>query len=121
MNGDEVKVTINAHLVGEDYVWTWNTIVFSPGETTKPKANFKQSSFFGVPLSLRQLRKRAADFNPTLNEVGATTAEILRLMNGRTSLREIADRLAKDFPERYPNSELALAEASELSLKYSNE
>jgi protein arginine N-methyltransferase 1 len=121
VEGDEVKITINAHLVGEDYVWTWNTMVFSLGETTKPKTNFKQSSFFGVPLSLGQLRKRSADFNPTLNEEGVTTVEILRLMNGNTSLREIADRLAKDFPERYPNSERAFAEVSDLSLKYSNE
>jgi hypothetical protein len=74
-----------------------------------------------VPLSLKQLRKRSADFIPTLNEEGATTAEILGLMNGRTPLREIADRLAESFPERYSNRERALAEASELSLKYSNE
>lgn len=118
--GDRVKVTLRAHLVSEDYVWTWNTMVFSEGGTTKPKADFKQSSFFGVPLSLRQLHKRSADFIPTLNEDGRTMAEILGLMNGNISLREIADRLAKNFPERYPNSDLALAEASELSLKYSH-
>lgn len=119
--GDKVNVKLRAHLVGEDYVWTWDTMVFSRGETTKTKAAFKQSTFFGVPLSLTQLHKRSADFAPTLNEEGASTADVLGLMNGRISLREIADHLAAAFPKRYPSSELAFAEASELSLKYGNE
>jgi len=119
--GDMVKVDLRAHLVVDDYVWTWDTMVFSQGEMTKTKAKFNQSTFLGVPLSLRQLRKRSANFVPTLNEDGEKTAEVLGLMNGRISLREIADRLARTFPERYPSSELAFAEAAELSLKYGNE
>lgn len=119
--GDKVKVNLRAHLVGEDYVWTWDTMVFPEGETIKTKADFKQSTFFGVPLSLGQLHKRSADFVPTLNEDGQKTAEVLGLMNGTVSLREIADRLARTFPKRYPSSEVAFAEAAELSLKYGNE
>ena len=121
VEGDRVNVKLRAHLVAEDYVWTWDTEVFSSGETTRPKAAFKQSTFFGVPLSLTKLHKRSADFVPTLNEEGASTAEVLRLMNGRVSLREIAEHLATAFPKRYSNSERAFAEVSELSLKYGNE
>jgi type I protein arginine methyltransferase len=119
--GDNVRVKLRARLIGEDYVWTWDTRVFSQGETTKTKEEFQQSTFFGVPLSIKQLHKRSADFVPTLNDDGETTAKVLGLMNGRTSLQEIADCLARTFPKRYPSSELAFAKAAELSLKYGNE
>jgi len=50
MEGEHVKVRLAADLVDDGYVWRWNTEV--PG-----KASFKQSTFFGVPLSTSQLRK----------------------------------------------------------------
>ncbi len=50
--GDRIKVQIAADLVNDGYVWRWETEV--PG-----KASFKQSTFFGVPLSTNQLRKSA--------------------------------------------------------------
>ena len=50
MEGEHVKVRLAADLVDDGYVWRWNTEV--PG-----KATFKQSTFFGVPLSTNQLRK----------------------------------------------------------------
>ena len=50
MEGERVTVRLAADLVDDGYVWRWDTEV--PG-----KANFKQSTFFGVPLSTSQLRK----------------------------------------------------------------
>jgi len=50
MEGEHVTVRLAADLVDDGYVWRWETEV--PG-----KANFKQSTFFGVPLSTSQLRK----------------------------------------------------------------
>jgi len=52
MEGEHVTVRLAADLVNDGYVWRWDTEV--PG-----KANFKQSTFFGVPLSTTQLRKSA--------------------------------------------------------------
>ena len=52
MEGEHIAVRLAADLVDDGYVWRWETDV--PG-----KANFKQSTFFGVPLSTSQLRKSA--------------------------------------------------------------
>jgi len=50
--GDRITVQLAADLVNDGYVWRWETEI--PG-----KASFKQSTFFGVPLSTNQLRKSA--------------------------------------------------------------
>ena len=49
---DRITVLLAADLVNDGYVWRWDTKVLG-------KASFKQSSFFGVPLSTNQLRKSA--------------------------------------------------------------
>ena len=117
---DRIQIQISADLIEEDYVWRWNTQVLSP-DAAKARVEFSQSSFFASPLSLKQLQKRAHNFMPDLSEEGRATAEALSLMNGKASLQQIAERLAKDFPTRYKTSEAALNDAAELSLKYSNE
>jgi protein arginine N-methyltransferase 1 len=50
--GDRITVLLAADLVNDGYVWRWETEVHG-------KASFKQSTFFGVPLSTSQLRKSA--------------------------------------------------------------
>src|SRR6185437_2525321 len=89
-----VTVRLRADLINDDYVWRWNTRVFAPG-ASEPRIDFKQSSFFATPLSAKQLQKRAHSFKPNLSEEGQATAAALALMNGETSLQQIADRLAK--------------------------
>ena len=46
--GDGVKLRLEARMIQDDYVWRW--------DTDFPKVNFKQSTFYGVPLSTSQLR-----------------------------------------------------------------
>ena len=48
--GERIRVLLAADLVNDGYVWRWETEVSG-------KASFKQSTFFGVPLSTSQLRK----------------------------------------------------------------
>lgn len=50
MENEHVTVRLAADLVNDGYVWRWDTGV--PG-----KASFKQSTFFGVPLSTSHLRR----------------------------------------------------------------
>jgi SAM-dependent methyltransferase len=52
LEGDRITVLLAADLVNDGYVWRWDTEVLG-------KASFKQSTFFGVPLSTSQLRKSA--------------------------------------------------------------
>ena len=50
MQTDRITLQLAAKMVGDDYVWRW--------ETEFPKTSFKQSTFFGAPLSLEQLKKQ---------------------------------------------------------------
>jgi len=50
--GERITVRLAADLVNDGYVWRWDTEVLG-------KASFRQSTFFGVPLSRNQLRKSA--------------------------------------------------------------
>lgn len=47
--GDRITLRLAAKMVGDDYVWRW--------DTDFPKVSFNQSTFFGVPLSRQQLQK----------------------------------------------------------------
>ena len=60
MEGDCITLRLSAKLVEDDYVWRWDTNFFSRDDEKRPKVSFKQSTFFGVPLSpdkLRELRQ----------------------------------------------------------------
>jgi hypothetical protein len=83
------------------------------------KASFTQSTFFATPLSLEQLRKRASTHAPSLNEDGQIERFILSLMDGTTSLEEIARRVCDKFPARFTTWSDALTRVGELSLKFS--
>ena len=49
MEDDRITLRLAAKMVGDDYVWRW--------DTDFPKTSFKQSTFFGVPLSHAILKK----------------------------------------------------------------
>ena len=49
--GERIELRLGADLVQDGYVWRW--------ETDFPSASFKQSTFYGAPLSTAQLRKSA--------------------------------------------------------------
>ena len=53
---DRIEVRLEGRLIGDDYAWRWDTSVMSGGEV---KGSFKQSTLFGAPLSIPELRKRA--------------------------------------------------------------
>lgn len=55
--GSLVKVQLTAKLVGDDYIWRWDTDFFTGNDDARPKVSFKQSTFFGGPLSTAQLQK----------------------------------------------------------------
>jgi protein arginine N-methyltransferase 1 len=54
--GERIQLRLAADLVQDGYVWRWDTEFFAG---TRLKTSFKQSTFYGVPLSQAQLRKSA--------------------------------------------------------------
>lgn len=116
--GDVVSVDLAANLVGEDYLWRWNTRILDQGRPGRLKADFRQSSFLGAPLSSAKLQQRAASHVPILTEDGHIDRFILELMEDKNSLGEIARRVAVEFPARFAGENEALTRAGDLSLRY---
>ncbi|HYR07256.1 MAG TPA: 50S ribosomal protein L11 methyltransferase [Longimicrobium sp.] len=116
--GDAVQVELQARLIGEEYVWVWNTRVEGNGGA---KADFRQSTFLSQPARPADLRKRAHDFRPVLGEQGRMDAMLLGMMDGGATLETIAHELRRRFPERFRGWEEALSRAARLSQAYADE
>lgn len=117
--GDTISISIHADLVGEDYVWRWDTCVLGQGCPSLIRTRFKQSTFFGATLSPANLQKRVCHHTPVLKEDGQIDRFVLSLIDGDKSLEVIARQTAAQFPERFPVWHDALARVADLSEKYS--
>jgi protein arginine N-methyltransferase 1 len=117
--GDVVTVFLQANLVGNDYVWRWDTCIHPKGPSPQATARFQQSSLLGIPLSPAGLRKRAATHVPLLDEEGQIDQFILGLMDGTHTLAEMASRVMSQFPDHFSTLQNALTHVGELSQKYS--
>jgi protein arginine N-methyltransferase 1 len=115
--GKEVSVRLHANLVGDEYVWRWETKICA--DAAKPTRCFQQSTFQGANFTPQSLRRRAADFVPSLSEEGQANRWLLQAMDGKTSLQEIAQAAAKTFPKIFPRWEDALHRAAELATQFS--
>lgn len=116
--GDVLTLFLQANLVGEDYVWRWDTtITDSAGQS---KAAFKQSTFFSQRFDPAALHKRSPDYRPRLSGDGDLLRVALELMAQQMPLREMADRLLARFPERFADRQAALQLAGSLSVQYSD-
>jgi protein arginine N-methyltransferase 1 len=115
--GDRVTVRLRANLVGDDYVWNWDTTVCDGGGINL-KGSFRQSTFWGVPLSPAALRRGAASSVPQLGPEGCIDRLILSLMDGQHTCADIARRVADCHADRFPRWEDALARVGELSKRY---
>jgi Arginine methyltransferase oligomerization subdomain/Ribosomal protein L11 methyltransferase (PrmA) len=106
--GQNVCVDLEAKLLEADYFWRWTTQIASveaPGEIA---VRFEQSQLKGSVLSLATLHKAASDYIPQLSEEGLLRARALNLMDGKSSLEDIARRLAAEFPQRFTRWQQAL-------------
>lgn len=117
--GDTICAKFQANLVENDYVWRWDSSVHEQGDSKRIKADFKQSSFYGSPLSIKSLRKRAAGYVPALDEDGKINQRIFSLMDSHVPLGNIAHQLAEQFPSRFSNWQNALSRVGKLSTQYS--
>ena len=113
--GQVVKVDLEAKLFDANYVWRWTTHIEPLARSSVPCIHFDQSQLAGTLISAAQLQRKAADYVPCLSEEGLLRRRTLELMDGRNSLDEIAHRLAREFPERFPKWEQALSYAGEIS------
>lgn len=114
---DIVTAFLAAHLVGDDYVWRWDTSIHDHAGAVKNA--FQQSTFFGRPVTHAELRKRSPSYRPALDAEGQIQRAILERMDGNSNNDEIAAAIAAQFPERFPDLRAALTAVGDLSRKYS--
>jgi Methyltransferase domain/Arginine methyltransferase oligomerization subdomain len=115
--GQRICVSLQANLVGEEYIWRWETKVSGSGSS--PDRHFRQSTFQGANFTSQALRRRATDFVPSLSEEGQVDRWLLQAMDGKTSLQQMAQAAAERFPEVFPRWQDALHRAAELARQFS--
>lgn len=116
--GDVVSVTIDAHLVGKEYVWRWDTSIEETKGADGGRRQFRQSTFFGTPLSADTLHRRAPGYVPRLREDGEIDLFILGLIDGQRSLLGVAEAVAARYPSRFPTRQAALSYVADLSQRF---
>jgi type I protein arginine methyltransferase len=118
--GDLVEVALRAQLVGEKYVWCWNSKVCTCAAPAQVRCHFQQSTFQSTLLSAERLRKTAAGFVPTLSEEARVHQFVLERLQGpgAKTLGDLARELAERFPLRFPTWERALSFLGALSVNW---
>ncbi len=116
--GDRIAVSLRADLVQSDYVWSWDTTV-QDGNSATTKAHFRQSTFFGGPLSIERVHTRGSSYKPALTDRGAVDSTILQAMTGQQTLDHIAQLVMDQHPGQFPSRREALARVADVSEQYS--
>jgi type I protein arginine methyltransferase len=116
--GEKVHLRLRVDLVRDEYIWSWETRV-PRANSDEPKAHFKQSTLFGVPLAQSQLKKRSSSFRPALSDEAEVSAFVLSQMDGISSNQEIAQKVLDKFPERFATDAEALDAVAETAVKHS--
>lgn len=116
--GDRIAVSLRADLVQSDYVWGWDTTVHD-GQSSTAKAHFRQSTFYGGPLSLERVQKRSSTHKPMPSDAALVDVTALKAMTGERTLDDIARLVIAEHPGYFPSFQDALARVSDLSEQYS--
>lgn len=116
--GQEIQLGLHADLVGQDYIWQWETRI--PARASHPALHFQQSTFQGANLSPQSLRRQAANYAPRLSEAGQADLWMLGMMDGSASLQEIAQSASERFPRLFSSWNQAFLRAAELSKELSS-
>lgn len=117
VEGDEVRCSLRADLIGGRYVWTWRTLIRS-GEA-EPTEHL-QSTFFSTPVGKRDIALQESAFTPRLSAEGRLLKKALDLMDGSRPLETIAAELEQAFPARFNEWESAIAWIRQLSREHSD-
>ena len=113
--GDMISVSFQAKLVGDDYIWQWNTEI----TTSLNVYRFKQSTFSSIPLSIEKLRKTSLDYSPRLNTEGEIALSAIKQIKEHVSSGEIAKTLFENFDGHFVDEASAQSFVQVLVAKYS--
>jgi protein arginine N-methyltransferase 1 len=115
--GRQIQIELHADLVGQDYIWRWETTISAAPNS--PKRRFEQSTFLGANFSPHSLRCHAVDHAPQLSEEGRADLWMLEKMDGTATLQIIAKSAAERFPRLFSSWREAFNRAATLSKEFS--
>ena len=115
--GQRIQVGLHADLVGQDYIWRWETRISAAANNAE--LHFQQSTFQGANFSPHSLRRQALDYAPLLSEAGQADLWMLEKMDGSVSLQKIAQSALERFPCLFSSWHEAFRRAADLSRKFS--
>jgi protein arginine N-methyltransferase 1 len=112
--GDAVRLDIRARLVHDDYVWAWSTDL-------PDGRRFEQNTLHTLAASMEELKRRAGNAVPSLNQDAAMDAFILNALDGRTSVMAAAEAVMATYPGRFKHRADAMSHVGDLAVKYSRQ
>lgn len=116
--GDQLQLHLRANLVGESYVWSWDTSIIRAGIRI---SHFKQSEFKGHLLKTSELERRQEQHCCQLGQKGRAAAFVLARMQENKMLGDIAREATQEFPGLWNNFEQARVFVADLAVQYSSE
>jgi type I protein arginine methyltransferase len=115
--GDRIEAEIKANLIEGSYVWSWNSNIWRVSDVGA-ETTFRQSSVLARILSPRKLARRSNHYVPPIQATHAIDRFCLGLLDGQTSLGEIADKVTAEFPGTFRNAVQALNHVATLVERY---
>jgi len=116
--GDVVSIDLHAALAGDDYDWRWETRICGQETKTATKAHFKQGTLLSRIVTLDEIRKGQYDYQPVLNQEGEIHRLVLDLMDGKNTVRKIAQKLHQAFPTQFASLEQAMLKVINFSQRW---
>jgi protein arginine N-methyltransferase 1 len=115
--GDRISLRFSASLVGDDYVFAWETRVLDAARD-RVKAEFSQSTLLALPLSSASLHRLVETAVPSLTPDGEAVSFVLARIDGSRTLAELSHEVAGRFPELFRSVEEATRFATEVTQTY---
>ena len=116
--GDVISFHLSASLLGDGYVFRWDTRVTDPSRSGRAKAAFTQSTLFAVPLAPESLARLGEGYAPTRTEDGEAVGFVLERVDGRRTLGELSEEVAERFPALFGSPAEALGFVTKVTQKY---
>lgn len=119
-DGDRIAVKLRANLIDGSYIWSWTSKLQRSGASS-PELTYRQSTFLSMILPPARLAERNSSFVPQQLSSQAVDRHCLSLIDGKTSLGDIAVAVRDAFPDRFANAAAALDHVSIVVGRYMDE
>jgi protein arginine N-methyltransferase 1 len=111
--GDVVETTFHVMPGPEDSIWTWETRISDRNGTER--VSYRQSTFLGTVFPAGERRGRAHTHVPVLSLNARIDRDIMALVDGKRTLREIAEHIHDRYPESFANWNAALERVADVA------